>query len=57
MFLAVGLLGLVIAGAVLAYPPEFAKPIIITVEIALVVSIAVTLALLLAGPAEREAAP
>jgi multisubunit Na+/H+ antiporter MnhB subunit len=57
VFLAVGLLGLVIAGAVLAYPPDFAKPIIIAVEIALTVSIAVTLALLLAGPAEREASP
>ena len=57
VFLAVGLLGILIAGAVLAYPPDYAKPIIVAVEIALTLSIAATLALLLAGPPEREPAP
>jgi hypothetical protein len=47
------LTGFVIADAFLAYPEAWAKPLIIVIEIALVLSIAATLGLLVAGPPER----
>jgi multisubunit Na+/H+ antiporter MnhB subunit len=53
LFLAIGLAGFVIADAFLAYPEAWAKPLIIVIEIALVLSIAATLGLLVAGPPER----
>jgi multisubunit Na+/H+ antiporter MnhB subunit len=53
LFLAVGLAGFFIADAFLAYPVAWAKPLIIVIEIALVLSIAATLGLLVAGPPER----
>jgi multisubunit Na+/H+ antiporter MnhB subunit len=53
LFLAIGLTGFVIADAFLAYPEAWAKPLIIVIEIALVLSIAATLGLLVAGPPER----
>jgi len=53
LFLAIGLAGFVIADAFLAYPVAWAKPLIIIVEVALVLSIAATLGLLVAGPPER----
>jgi multisubunit Na+/H+ antiporter MnhB subunit len=53
VFLAIGLAGFFSAGAFLAYPEAFAKPLIIVIEIALVLSIAATLGLLVAGPPER----
>jgi multisubunit Na+/H+ antiporter MnhB subunit len=53
-FIAVGLLGILIAGAFLSYPKEFAKPLIILIEVALLPSLAVTLALLLLGPPQRS---
>jgi multisubunit Na+/H+ antiporter MnhB subunit len=56
VFLAVGLLGILVAGAFLAYPPAIAKPVIVFVEVALMLSVAATLALLLAGAPAREAA-
>jgi hypothetical protein len=53
LFLAIGLAGFVIADAFLAYPVTWAKPLIIVIEVALVLSIAATLGLLAAGPPER----
>lgn len=54
-FIAIGLLGFVVAGDFLAYPPAFAKPLILTIEIAMTVSVAAGLALLVAGPPEHAA--
>jgi multisubunit Na+/H+ antiporter MnhB subunit len=53
IFLAIGLAGLALAGAFLAYPAGYAKPLIIVIEFALTISIGVTLGLLAAGPPER----
>ncbi|MEP9368030.1 MnhB domain-containing protein [Xanthobacter sp. VNH20] len=50
LFLAVGALGVVFAGAFLAYPEGIAKPIILVVEAAITASIAVTLGLLVLDP-------
>jgi multisubunit Na+/H+ antiporter MnhB subunit len=49
-FLAVGLAGFAIAGGFLAYPEAFSKALILAIEAAMIVTIAVTLALLVAGP-------
>jgi multisubunit Na+/H+ antiporter MnhB subunit len=53
VFLAVGLAGLALAGAFLAYPEAYAKPLIVIVELAKLLSVAATLGLLVAGPPER----
>lgn len=53
VFLISGFAGLWIADGFLSYPPEFAKPIIVTVEAALALSIAIILGMLVAGPAAR----
>jgi multisubunit Na+/H+ antiporter MnhB subunit len=53
VFLVAGFAGFWIANGFLSYPPEFAKPIIVVVEAALALSIAVILGLLVAGPAAR----
>lgn len=50
VFLTVGLAGLVLANAFLAYPPGYAKPLIVAIEVALTISIAAALAMLAAGP-------
>jgi multisubunit Na+/H+ antiporter MnhB subunit len=55
VFFAVGLAGAVLAGAFLAYPSGFAKPLIVAVEVTLTLSIGVTLGLLAAGPPGRIA--
>jgi len=55
VFIAVGAAGAVFAGAFLAYPEGLAKPLIKLIEIALVPSLALTLALILAGAPERTA--
>lgn len=55
VFLIVGLGGLCFGPAFLAYPTTFAKPLILVIEIAMLVTIAVTLGLLLAGAPERSA--
>lgn len=55
LFLAVGLGGLCFGSAFLAYPVAFAKPLILGIEIAMLLTIAVTLALLLAGAPNRSA--
>lgn len=54
-FIAVGLLGFVVAEGFLAYPPAFAKPLILLIEVAMTVSVAASLALLVAGPPEHAA--
>lgn len=56
VLLVVGLAGIGLAGAFLAYPENYAKPLILTIEMALVLSIAVALALLVAGPPARTPA-
>ena len=43
-----------LAGAFLAYPEAFAKPLIVAIEAASMLSIAFTLALLVLGPPERS---
>ena len=53
VFFAIGLAGFAMAGAFLAYPVEYAKLLIVTIEIPVTLSIAATLALLVAGPPER----
>ena len=53
VFLAIGLAGAVLAGAFLAYPAGYAKPLIIVIEATLTLSIGVTLGLLAAGPPDR----
>ena len=50
VFLAIGLAGFVNPGIFLAYPQGFAKPLIVVMELALTLSIAVILGLLVAGP-------
>jgi multisubunit Na+/H+ antiporter MnhB subunit len=52
-FLAIGLAGFAMAGAFLAYPESHAKLLILLIEIPVTLSIAATLALLVAGPPER----
>ena len=49
-FILAGFAGLVLEGAFLAYPPGYAKAVIVAVEIVLTASIAVALALLVLGP-------
>jgi multisubunit Na+/H+ antiporter MnhB subunit len=53
VFLAIGLAGFAMVGAFLAYPVDYAKVLIVTIEIPVTLSIAATLALLVAGPPER----
>lgn len=53
VFLIAGFAGFWIANGFLSYPPAFAKLIIVIVEAALAVSIAVILGMLVAGPAAR----
>jgi multisubunit Na+/H+ antiporter MnhB subunit len=55
IFLAVGLGGLWLGDAFLAYPAAYAKPLILTIEVAMTLTIAVTLGLVLAGAPERSA--
>ncbi|MCA3561460.1 MAG: DUF4040 domain-containing protein [Aestuariivirga sp.] len=57
VFLLIGFLGFLTPGAFLAYPEGFAKPLIVAMEIALTLSIAVILGLLIAGPPKGEDAP
>jgi multisubunit Na+/H+ antiporter MnhB subunit len=55
LFLLIGLAGVVAAGAFLGYPEAFAKPLILLIEAAKTLSVAVALALLVAGPPELSA--
>jgi multisubunit Na+/H+ antiporter MnhB subunit len=54
VFLIIGLGGLALGEAFLAYPVAYAKPLILAIEFAMLLTIAVTLGLLVAGPPERE---
>jgi multisubunit Na+/H+ antiporter MnhB subunit len=53
VFFAIGAAGFAMAGGFLAYPADFAKLLILTIEIPVTLSIAATLSLLVAGPPER----
>jgi multisubunit Na+/H+ antiporter MnhB subunit len=53
VFIAIGVAGVWTAGAFLAYPDGLAKPLIKVIEWALLPSLAVTLALIVAGAPER----
>jgi multisubunit Na+/H+ antiporter MnhB subunit len=55
VFLVVGLAGLWLGDGFLSYPIAYAKPLILTIEVAMTLTIAVTLGLLLAGAPERSA--
>ncbi|RAI43781.1 Na(+)/H(+) antiporter subunit B [Rhodoplanes roseus] len=55
VFLTVGLGGLALGAAFLSYPPAWAKPVILVIEFAMVLTVATTLGLLVAGPPERSA--
>jgi multisubunit Na+/H+ antiporter MnhB subunit len=55
VFFAVGLGGLVAGDAFLSYPVAYAKPLILAIEVAMTLTIAVTLGLLMAGSPERRA--
>jgi multisubunit Na+/H+ antiporter MnhB subunit len=64
VFIAIGAVGVATAGAFLAYPDGWGKPLILVVEFALMPSLALTLGLIMAGAPERtetsstrEAAP
>lgn len=52
-FLAIGLLGLWTAGAFLGYPPDWAKPMIVAIELALLPTLVLVLALLMNGAPAR----
>ena len=55
VFLLVGLAGLWLGDAFLAYPAAYAKPIIVAIEVPMTLTIAVTLVLLTCGVPERDA--
>jgi multisubunit Na+/H+ antiporter MnhB subunit len=55
VFIAMGAAGVPAAGAFLAYPEGWAKPMILVIEFALMPSLALTLGLILAGAPERAA--
>jgi multisubunit Na+/H+ antiporter MnhB subunit len=57
LFLAIGIAGFAIAGAFLAYPEGYAKPLILLIEAALTLSIAAALALLAIGAPARRPQP
>ncbi len=54
VFLAAGAAGATFAGGFFAYPPGLAKPVILFIETFMTFTIAVTLAMLVAGPPHRE---
>jgi multisubunit Na+/H+ antiporter MnhB subunit len=55
VFLVVGLGGLWLGSAFLAYPVTYAKPLIVAIELAMTLTVAATLGLLMAGAPERRA--
>jgi multisubunit Na+/H+ antiporter MnhB subunit len=54
VFIAIGFAGVATAGAFLAYPEGYAKPLILVIEFALMPSLALTLGLLLVGAPQRQ---
>jgi multisubunit Na+/H+ antiporter MnhB subunit len=57
IFVGIGAAGIWLAGAFLAYPDGLAKPLILAIEAALTLSVAVILGLLLAGPPAVDPPP
>ena len=57
VFLVAGLAGLGMAGHFFAYPDGFAKPIILFIEAFMLLTIAATLPVLVAGPPRRRPEP
>ena len=57
VFLLVGLAGFAWAEGFLAYPPGFAKLLILLIETAMTLSVAVAMACMIAGPPERRPQP
>jgi multisubunit Na+/H+ antiporter MnhB subunit len=57
VFIAIGLVGVLSAGAFLGYPQGLAKPLIIAIELALMPSLTLVLGLLLLGTPQRKACP
>jgi len=57
VFLAFGVAGFVMASGFFSYPPGFAKPLILFIEAFMLLTIAVTLPMLVAGPPRREPRP
>ncbi|ODT05608.1 MAG: sodium:proton antiporter [Kaistia sp. SCN 65-12] len=57
LFFAIGFLGFAIADGFLAYPEPLAKALIVGIEAALTIAIALALGLLVAGPSSRAPAP
>jgi len=53
VFISIGFMGSYWAGAFLAYPEQFAKPLILTIEFALMPSLTLILGLLLLGAPQR----
>ena len=53
VFMVIGFAGLMTAGAVFAYPIGFAKPLILAIEIALMPTLVLALAMLVAGAPQR----
>jgi len=54
VFVAIGFLGFATTGVFLGYPPDYAKLLILTIEVPLTLSIAAMLGLLVAGPPRRR---
>ena len=57
VFIVVGVFGLWTAGAFLGYPDGWSKPLILLIEMALLPTLVLVLALLMNGPATRKAVP
>ncbi|MCA3340308.1 MAG: DUF4040 domain-containing protein [Roseomonas sp.] len=57
VFLMVGLMGFAVAEGFLAYPPGYAKALILLIETAMTLSVAAAMACMIAGPPERRARP
>ena len=57
VFLVIGLSGLAAGSGFLTYPHNFAKPVIVSIEIAMTLSIGVTLAMLVTGPPGQPSQP
>ena len=53
-FLAVGLAGYALAGAFLAYPIDWAKTLIVAIEVPMLLSLAAMLGMLVVGPPQRS---
>jgi multisubunit Na+/H+ antiporter MnhB subunit len=54
VFLVAGVAGVAMGGSFFSYPPGFAKPIILFIEVFMLLTIAVTLPMLVAGPPHRS---